>query len=83
MDETLPSGVVLAPCGHKLGEVVGAKDGRVAGQVVKAVCDYGNHNVQHDEGAEEDEGDEVEIGDGAAAQLFWVRHVQLSIPAGS
>ena len=42
--------------------MVGAQDGRVSRQVVEAVHDDGDDDVQHDEGAEEDEGDEVEVG---------------------
>ena len=59
--------------------MVRAKDGGVSGQVVEAVRDDGHHDVQHDEGAEEDEGDKVEIGDGVAAALLWVSHVELAV----
>ena len=55
------------------------KDGGVSGQVVEAVRDDGHHDVQHDEGAEEDEGDKVEIGDGVATALLRVSHVELAI----
>ena len=49
--------------------MVGAQDGRVSRQVVEVVHDDGDDDVQHDEGAEEDEGDEVEVGHVWAARL--------------
>ena len=52
-----------------------AEDGGVAGEVVEAVHDDGHHDVEHDEGAEEDEGDEVEVGHVGAARLVGVDHV--------
>ena len=79
MDKTFTTRVVLAPGGDELGEVVGAKDGGVSGQVVEAVRDHSHHDVQHDEGAEEDEGDKVEIGDRVATALLWVSHVELAV----
>ena len=79
MDESLPGRVILAPGGHELREVVRAQDGRVARQVVEAVRDHGHHDVQHDEGAEEDEGDEVQVGDGVAAALLRVDLVELPV----
>ena len=42
--------------------MVGAQDGGVPGQVVEVVHDDGHEQVEHDEAAEEDEGDEVYIG---------------------
>ena len=79
MDKTFTTRVVLAPGGDELGEVVRAKDGGVSGQVVEAVRDHSHHDVQHDEGAEEDEGDKVEIGDRVATALLWVSHVELAV----
>ena len=79
MDKTLTTRVVLAPGGDELGEVVRAKDGGVSGQVVEAVRDHSHHDVQHDEGAEEDEGDKVEIGDRVATALLGVSHVELPV----
>ena len=54
--------VELAPHRDELAEMVRSQDGGVPGQVVKAVHDDGHHDVEHDEGAEEDEGDKVEVG---------------------
>ena len=41
--------------------MVGAQDGGVPGQVVEVVHDDGHEQVEHDEAAEEDEGDEVDV----------------------
>ena len=49
--------------------MVRAQDGRVSGQVVEVVHDDGHEQVEHQEGAEEDEGDEVGVGEGGAAGL--------------
>ncbi len=42
--------------------MVSPQDGRVSGQVVEVVHDDGHEQVEHQEGAEEDEGDEVGVG---------------------
>ena len=52
--------------------MVGAQDGGVPGQVVEVVHDDGHEQVDHDEAAEEDEGDKVEVGGVAATGLVWV-----------
>ena len=41
-------------------------------EVVKVVHDDGDEEVEHDERAEEDEGDEVNVGHGGAATLAGV-----------
>ena len=41
--------------------MVGAEDGGVPRQIVKVVHDDGHKQVEHDEAAEEDEGDEVDV----------------------
>ncbi len=67
------AGVELCPGGDELAQVVGAKDGGVTGQVVKVVHDHGHEQVQHDEAAEEDEGDKVDVGHIWPARLVWVQ----------
>ena len=52
--------------------MVGAEDGGVPGQVVEVVHDDGHEKVDHDEAAEEDEGDKVEVGGVTATGLVWV-----------
>ena len=66
------TGVELCPGGDELPKVVGAQDGGVSGQVVEVVHDDGHEQVDHDEAAEEDEGDKVEVGGVAATGLVWV-----------
>ena len=51
---------------------MGAEDGGVPGQVVEVVHDDGHEQVDHDEAAEENEGDEVEVGGVAATGLLRV-----------
>ena len=43
--------------------MVTAQNGAVSGQVIETVHDDGDHDVQHDEAAQEDEGDKVGVGD--------------------
>ena len=57
--------------------MVGAQDGGVPCEVVKVVHDNRHKQVDHNEAAEEYEGDEVEISGVAAAGLVWVEE-----PAG-
>ena len=71
LDPALGVGVVLAPQPDKLVEMVGSEDGPVPGQVVKVVHDDGNEEVEDEEGANDEEADEVGIGNiGAAPSLF-------------
>ena len=46
-----------------------AQDRRVPCQVVKVVHDDGDEEIEHEEGAEEDEGDEVGVGERGTARL--------------
>ena len=46
-----------------------AEDGGVPGQVVKVVHDDGHEQVEHEEAAEEDKGDEEHVGQLVSAQL--------------
>ena len=66
------TGVEFCPGGYELPQVVGAEDGGVPGQVVEVVHDDGHEQVDHDEAAEENEGDEVEVGGVAATGLLRV-----------
>ena len=43
------------------------------------VSDDGHHNVEHNEGAEEDEGHEVDVGDDGPASLLRVGDVELAV----
>lgn len=61
--------IVFAPNGDELRQVMRAQNGRVARQIVEAVHNDGDHNVEHNEAAQEDEGNKIEIGDVGAACL--------------
>ena len=65
----LSTGVVLGPDSDELVQVVSPQDGAVSRQVVKVVHDDGHEQVEHEEAAEEDEGDKEEVSDVAAAGL--------------
>ena len=43
----LAKGIVFTPDGDELRQVVGAQDGGVPGQVVEAVHDDRDHDVEH------------------------------------
>ncbi len=60
-------GVVLGPEGDELPQVVEPEDGPVPGQVVEVVHDDGNKEVQHEEGADDEEADKVGVGKVGAA----------------
>ena len=49
--------------------MVSSQDGRVSSQVVEVVHDDGHEQVEHQKRAEEDERDEVGVGEGRAAGL--------------
>ena len=67
LDPALGVGVVLAPQPDKLVEMVGSEDGPVPGQVVKVVHDDGHEQVEDEEGTEDEESDEVNVGKVGAA----------------
>ena len=67
--------VKLCPGRDELPEVVGAQDRGVPGEVVKVVHDDGHKQVEHDETAEEDEGDKVDVGHVGAARLLRVQQL--------
>ena len=48
-------------------------------EVVKVVHDDGNEEVQHDESAEEDEGDKVDVGAVGPAGLFRIQQSSRSV----
>ena len=49
----------------------------VPGEVVEVVHDNSHKEVEHEEAAEEDEGDEVGVGEVRTATLFRVQHLDL------
>ncbi len=52
--------------------MMGTQDGRISGQIVKVVHDDSDEEIEHKEGAEEDEGDEVGVGHVGPARLVGV-----------
>ena len=72
-DPTLGIRIILGPERDELPEVVGPKDRPVPCEVVEVVHDDGHKKVQHDEGAEEDEGHKVDVRDVRAAGLVRVK----------
>ena len=71
LDEPFGIGIILAPEMNKLREMVRPKNGPIPGEVVKVVHDDGNEEVEDEEGANDEEADEVGIGNvGPAPSLF-------------
>ena len=62
LDEPLGVGIVFAPQMNKLGKMVGTKDGPISCEVVKVVHDDSNKEVENEEGADNEEADEVRVG---------------------
>ena len=62
LDEPFGVGIVLAPKMNKLGKMMGTKDGPVPCKVVKVVHDDSNKEVENEEGANNEEADEVGVG---------------------
>ena len=61
-DEPFGVRVVFAPEMDKLGKMVGTKDGPIPGEVVKVVHDDSNKEVENEEGTNNEEADEVRVG---------------------
>ena len=68
----LSQGIVFAPHSNELGQMVTTQNGAVPCEVIETVHDDGDHDVQHDKAAQENEGDEVEVGDVGSARLVRV-----------
>ena len=69
-DEPFGVRVVFAPEMDKLGKMVGTKDGPIPSEVVKVVHDDSNEEVEDEEGADNEEADEVGIGNVGATTSF-------------
>ena len=55
---------------NKLGKMVGTKDGPVPCKVVKVVHDDSNEEVEDEEGTDNEEADEVRVGNIRATASF-------------
>lgn len=65
----LPGGrIVLRPNTNILVEMMRTKDRGVASEVVKVVHNDSDEEIEHEEGREEDEGHEVEVGSFASTR---------------
>ena len=69
LDEPFGIGIILAPEMNKLREMVRPKNGPIPGEVVKVVHDDGNEEVEHQEGTDDEEADEVDVGKVAPTAL--------------
>ena len=67
--------IELRPWSYEFSEMMWAKDGGVPCEIVKVVHYDRHKQVNHDEAAEEDEADEVEVGGVAAAALLGVEQL--------
>ncbi len=77
------TGVKLGPGGDELAQVMRSEDGGVPCQVIEVVHDDGHEQIEHDEAAEEDEGDKVDVRHVRAARLVRVQqlaYAQCDIP---
>ena len=73
MNDLRSTRIKISPSCYELSQVVRAQYGRVSGEVVKVVHDDSHEQVQHDEGAEEDERDEVDVRHVRATSLFRIQ----------
>jgi len=60
----LPFGIriIFGPKGHKLAQMMRSEDGPIPGEIIKIVHDDSNEKVENQEGTNDKEGDEVDVG---------------------
>ena len=63
LDPALGIRVVLTPEPDKLVEMVRTENGPIPGQVVEVVHDDSDKEIENEEGADDEEGDEIGIGE--------------------
>ena len=66
--------IILRPDPYEFIQVMCSQDGRVSCQVVKVVHDDSNEQVEHKEGAEEDERHKVGVGQWGTTTLVRIQH---------
>ena len=59
---------------------MGSQNRRISGEVVKVIHDDSNEQVEHDEGAQEDEGYKVYVGDFRSTGLLWIYQLSSCVP---
>ena len=57
----LSAWVVLRPNSDKLVQVMSSQNGGIACQVIEVVHDDSHEKIEHEEGTEEDKGDEIKV----------------------
>ena len=60
-ENLLSAWVVLRPNSDKLVQVMSSQNGGIACQVIEVVHDDSNEEIEHEEGTEEDKGDEIKV----------------------
>ena len=76
-DPTLGVRIVLRPECDELPQVVGTEDGPVPREVVEVVHDDGHEEIEHEEGAEHEKGDEVDVGKVGSTTLLQASVIRL------
>ena len=60
-ENLLGAWVVLRPNSDKLVQVMSSQNGGIACQVIEVVHDDSHEKIEHEEGTEEDKGDEIKV----------------------
>ena len=60
-ENLLSAWVVLRPNSDKLVQVMSSQNGGIACQVIEVVHDDSHEKIEHEEGTEEDKGDEIKV----------------------
>ena len=68
-ENLLGAWVVLRPNSDKLVQVMSSQNGGIACQVIEVVHDDSHEKIEHEEGTEEDKGDEIKVRN---LRLFWL-----------
>jgi len=76
--DLLSKWVIFTPHWNEFTEMVRAKNWTITGQVVEAVHDDGNNNIEHDKGAEKYERHKVEVGHVWTTGLVWLHLIKKS-----
>ena len=63
LDSAFSVWIIFRPETHKLIKMVGAEYGPVSSEVIKVVHDDGHEEVEDEEAADDEEANEVDVGD--------------------
>ena len=67
LNPSLGIGIIFRPQSDKLIQVMWSQNGPISSQVVKVVHDDGDEEIEDEKGTDDEEGDEVRIGEVGAA----------------